>query len=186
MTKYFMKGILVIVMVVGLLLPTVSLVSAGRCAPEDLSVEEETTLIFMREEEKLARDVYVFFYNLYHVPVFRNVGRSEQRHMDVIKALLDRYDILDPVGENGPGEFTDMEIQALYDQFTQQGSESLEAALKVGVAIEQKDIADLQAALGQVDNRDITKVYLNLLKASGKHLNAFLTVMSKHGFSLEP
>jgi hypothetical protein len=100
--------------------------------------------------------------------------------MDAIKVLLDRYAILDPAEGKGLGEFTNSDIKALYDHFIAEGSQSLVDALQVGVQIEEVDIEDLQTALTLIDNKDITKVYLNLLRASGKHLKAFTNVLSKY------
>jgi hypothetical protein len=181
MKRLMMKGILVLVMVAGLVLPTVSFVSAGKCVPGELSDAERDSLMFMREEEKLARDVYIHFASIFPIRIFSNIARSEQKHMDAIKVLLDKYAILDPAEENGLGEFTNSDIQALYDYFIAEGSQSLVHALQVGVQIEEVDIEDLQTALTLIDNKDITKVYLNLLRASEKHLKAFTNVLSKYG-----
>lgn len=186
MKRFLMKGILVLVMVVGVLLPTVSYVSAGRCVPGELSVAERDSLIFMRQEEKLARDVYTYLFGIYPIRIFSNIARSEQKHMDAIKILLDRYNIPDPVEGKGQGEFQDPEFAELYQALIAEGSPTLINALNVGVQIEEEDIEDLQNALPVVDNKDITNVYLNLLKASGKHLKAFTTLLSKHGVSIEP
>jgi hypothetical protein len=107
--------------------------------------------------------------------------------MDAIKVLLDRYNIADPVGGNGPGVFTDSDIQALYHQFIAEGSQSLIDALHVGVQIEEADIEDLQNGLLTLDdNKDIKRVYQNLLRASQKHLASFTTVLSKYEASVEP
>lgn len=186
MKRLLTKGLLVLVMAAGLVAPTVSFVSAGQCVLGELSDGERASLIFMREEEKLARDVYTYLSSIYPMRIFRNIARSEQKHMDAIKNLLDRYSIADPVGENGPGVFTDSGIQDLYDQFIAEGSQSLIDALHVGIQIEEADIEDLQTALALADNKDITKVYLNLLKASERHLKAFTTVLSKHEVYGEP
>jgi hypothetical protein len=137
----------------------------------DLSVEENSGLLFMREEEKLARDVYNQLFTLWGQPVFQNIAASEQTHMDQIKLLMDRYGLADPA--QTPGQFTDPNLQALYDQLIAQGSVSLDEALKVGALIEQTDIADLQTRLAQTDNADIQLVYNNLMKGSYNHLSAF-------------
>lgn len=137
----------------------------------DLSAEESAALLYMREEEKLARDVYNQLYTLWGQPVFQNIAASEQTHTDEIKLLLDRYVLADPALD--PGQFTDANLQALYDQLIAQGSVSLEEAMKVGVLIEETDIADLQARLAQTDNADIQLVYNNLMNASYNHLAAF-------------
>ena len=137
----------------------------------DLSAEEAAALLYMREEEKLARDVYNQMYALWGQPTFQNIAASEQTHTDEIKLLLDRYVLADPALD--PGQFTDANLQALYDQLIAQGSVSLTEALNVGALIEQTDIADLQARLAQTDNADIQLVYTNLMNASYNHLAAF-------------
>ncbi len=137
----------------------------------DLSAEEAAALLYMREEEKLARDVYNQMYVLWGQPTFQNIAASEQTHTDEIKLLLDRYGLADPALD--PGVFTDANLQALYNQLIAQGSVSLEEAMKVGVLVEETDIADLQARLAQTDNADIQLVYNNLMNASYNHLAAF-------------
>lgn len=139
--------------------------------PSDLTADETAGLLYMREEEKLARDVYNQMYTLWGQQVFQNIASSEQTHMDQVKLLLDRYGLADPALE--PGKFTDPTLQALYDKLITQGSVSLEEARKVGALIEQTDINDLQARLAQTDNADIQLVYNNLMNASYNHLSAF-------------
>lgn len=145
----------------------------------DLSAEEAAALLYMREEEKLARDVYNQLYVLWGTPVFQNIAASEQNHMDEIKLLLDRYGLTDPA--LGPGQFTDPNLQALYDQLVAQGSVSLADALNVGVLVEQTDIADLQSRLAQTDNADIQWVFNNLLSGSYNHLAAFTGEQGNNG-----
>jgi len=142
----------------------------------DLSSEEISALLFMREEEKLARDVYNALYAIWGQPTFTNIASSEQMHMDEIKLLLDRYNLADPALE--PGSFTDPNLGALYDQLVAQGSASLTDALKVGAAIEEIDILDLQERLAQTDNADLQQVFNNLMMGSYNHLNAFVGVLS--------
>ena len=50
---------------------------------------EKESLTLMRQEEKLARDVYLTLGENYDLPVFTNIPRSEQRHMDQMGELLD-------------------------------------------------------------------------------------------------
>lgn len=141
--------------------------------PTGLSDAEAAGLLFMREEEKLARDVYNAFYDMYGLNVFANIARSEQQHMDSVKTLLDRYGREDPASSQ-PGVFTASDLQALYDQLLAQGSFSLVEAVKVGALIEEVDIQDLIVHLAATENADIRAVYANLLKGSGNHLKAFV------------
>ncbi len=136
-----------------------------------LTDAEIATLMHMREEEKVARDVYTKFYELYNMPVFRNIAVSEQRHMDAVLNLIVGYKLTDPVEGKGPGEFTPA-FQGLYDELIARGT-NLTEALKVGVAIEELDITDLEEAIESTGVATLLRVYNNLLAASKNHLNAF-------------
>lgn len=140
----------------------------------DVDEQEIADLLWMREEEKLARDVYITLGETWSLPVFSNISQAEQQHMDAVGALLDRYEIQDPVGDNGVGVFTNPELQALYDQLVEQGSQSATDALMVGGAIEELDILDLQKAIANTDNADIQQVYTSLNAGSENHLRAFV------------
>jgi hypothetical protein len=138
-----------------------------------LSADEIAGLQFMREEEKLARDVYLTLYQKWGVAIFNNIAGSEATHMASIKTLLDRYGLADPAAGQPIGVFTNPELQVLYNQLIAQGSQSLNAALQVGVTIEQVDIRDLQIRLAATTHSDIKSVYNNLLRGSTNHLRAF-------------
>jgi len=154
---------------------------------EALSKEERDGLIFLREEEKLARDVYNYLHELYNLNVFANIPKSEQQHMDAIKFLLDRYEIKDPAEGKSDGEFTNIELQQLYNNLILKGKESVTEALKVGALIEEVDIRDLTNELDEsVDNKDIKLVYDNLIKGSENHLKAFTRVLKTYGINYTP
>ena len=53
-----------------------------------LNENDINILKHMREEEKLARDVYKHFYLKYELPIFDNISNAEQRHMDCILKIL--------------------------------------------------------------------------------------------------
>lgn len=142
-------------------------------ASEPLNDFEISNLPFMREEEKLARDVYITLYNKWRVSIFYNISTSEQSHMDGILILLNRYSISDPVGSNAVGVFGNVQLQNLYTQLVLQGSVSLAEAYKVGATIEDLDIFDLTNALENCDNQDIQLVYESLTKGSRNHLRSF-------------
>lgn len=137
----------------------------------DLSAEEAAALLYMYEEEKLARDVYNALYATWNIPTFQNIAASEQMHMDSIKSLLDRYALTAPA--LAPGSFADATLQNLYTALVAQGNLSVGDALKVGAAIEEIDIIDLQTRLTQTDNADIQMIYNSLINGSNNHLKAF-------------
>lgn len=136
-----------------------------------LTTDEAATLIYMREEEKLARDVYNYLYDVWGTPVFATIAASEQRHMDALLTLINKYSLSDPA--QGPGVFTNPDLQALYNKLIADGSVSVLAALEVGVVIEETDIADLEAAIAETGKRDLQRVYTNLMDGSYNHLAAF-------------
>jgi hypothetical protein len=138
-----------------------------------LSSVEVADLSFMREEEKLARDTYLTLFDQWGNPVFSNIASSEQRHMDAILKLLRKYDLPDPAAGNLIGEFTDPELQALYEALYAMGMQDELTALKVGGIIEETDIQDIVVAIDNAVHPDIDKVYEHLLCGSRNHLRAF-------------
>jgi len=153
--------------------------SSVKAITGELSEAEIEDLLFMREEEKLARDVYLTLYDQWGLPLFQNIAGSEQAHTDAIKALLDRYGVDDPVGANEVGVFTNTDLQDLYDELIDLGGQSMGDALLVGIAIEEIDILDLLEALAHTDNADIIRVYENLLSGSENHLRAFVSTLER-------
>jgi hypothetical protein len=153
---------------------------------EPLTAEEEASLLFMREEEKLARDVYVYLYGTWGDPIFVNIADSEQQHTDAVLGLLEKYNLPDPAAGKAEGEFNNLNLLGLYDLLTAQGEASLIDALIVGAQIEELDISDLNAQLLFIDNADIIMVYENLLKGSRNHLRAFTSRLIDLGFTYVP
>jgi len=142
-------------------------------------------LIEMREEEKLARDVYIKLYEIHEHIVFSNISKSENAHTSAVLYLLNGYGIEDPALPN-EGEFSNLLFANLYKQLTEQGATDLEAALKVGAFIEEYDIADLWKLLSETDNADVKRVYGNLLRGSAFHLRAFTNALKVQGVTYEP
>lgn len=167
--------------------PASALVPAQATAPATLTPAEIAGLTFMREEEKLARDVYLALDDAWNFQVFANIARSEQNHMDAVGTLLARYGLPDPAAGNGAGEFTNPDLQALYDQLVAQGGQSLGDALRVGAAIEEIDIRDLFQQLPAVQHSDIRRVYERLEQGSENHLRAFVSTLERQtGETYEP
>lgn len=135
-----------------------------------ISDKQKSDLLFMYQEEKLARDVYTTFSKIYTLPVFGNISKSETTHMSQIKTLLITYQI--PVPELEDGKFLDKDLQKLYTKMIKDGKVSQKNALKVAISIEEKDIQDLKEKIKDVPT-DIKLVYQNLLLGSEKHKKSF-------------
>ena len=140
---------------------------------ETLNADELLSLKTMREEEKLANDVYLTLYNKWGVNIFTNIASSEQTHTNPVLTLLTKYELADPVGTNAVGVFSDTILQKLYTQLVTQGSTSTLNAFIVGATIEDLDIFDLNNWNSKVDNQDIKYVYQNLTKGSRNHMRSF-------------
>jgi len=150
---------------------------------ESVSSSEAAQVAFLREEEKLARDVYRALFAAWGDRAFANIAGAEQRHMDEVKLLLDRYGLADPAAATAPGEFKDARLAALYTDLVAKGKASLVEALKVGATIEDLDLSDVDKALAASDNRDIDAVMQNLAKGSRNHLRAFSRRLAALGAS---
>jgi len=97
---------------------------------------EISTLLWMREEEKLARDVYITMNEKWTAKVFARIAAAEQKHFDAIGKKLVLYGIPDPALVE-IGKFSVPALQTMYDTLVTQGNVSYLEALKVGVTIER-------------------------------------------------
>lgn len=154
-------------------------------ATGDLSATERDDILFMREEEKVARDVYLALLEEWGLQPHDNISDSEQSHMDAMLVLVERYDLEDPA-TGTVGTFTNPELQALHDDLVEWGLESAIDSLKVGCRIEEKDMRDIQVRLDRTDEAAIQLVYENLIRGSRNHLRAFYRTLTRHGGDYEP
>lgn len=158
-----------------------------------LSEIETEDLLFMREEEKLARDVYTELYQHFkeqgiEMIVLAKIATSEQRHIEAMLAQLDKYQLDDPAAGLAAGEFDNGVLAALYENLVSGdvvdepvlseppagGKMNPEAALYVGAWIEERDMVDILHAISNTSRADIVGVYTNLLCGSRDHLRAFV------------
>lgn len=138
-----------------------------------LTDEEAADLVFMREEEKLARDLYITFDEAWGGTTFAKIATSEQRHMTAILRKLVKYQLPDPAAGNAIGEFTDDDLQALYTELRDEGLASELAALQVGGFVEEIDMVDNADAAATATLADLDRVYDALTCGSRNHLRAF-------------
>jgi hypothetical protein len=137
-----------------------------------LTETEKEDLLVVREEEKLARDVYLYAYDKYGVTVFSNIANGEQTHMDKVLDLLEIYGIDDPAMVES-GVFTNTHLQELYDSLTAQVDVSELEAQMVGATIEDLDIFDIEEMMKSTVKADILSVYDILQCGSRNHMRAF-------------
>lgn len=170
----------------------ISLVQFSACDDKNIIDDNQTltqaeldNLNFLLEEEKMARDVYLYLYDLYGVNIFNNISSSEQRHMDFVIDILDNYDLeYNYLDEHG--EFINQDIQTLYDQLTSKGDVSLLEAYLAGITIEDLDIFDLNNAIANTDKTDLIKMYETLSCGSRNHMRAFYDKIKAEGSDYDP
>ncbi|QJP34708.1 DUF2202 domain-containing protein [Nonlabens sp. Ci31] len=170
------------------------LVSLTSCSNDDdtdqitnsivLTQADKDALLFMLEEEKLARDTYEYLDNLWSINQFGNIKNSEQSHMNLVANLLTQSNV--PFEILPYGEFTNTEIQTLYDQFVVDGSISMNNALTIGATIEDLDIRDLQDYIDVTSNVALISVFENLQCGSRNHLRSFFTAIENSGENYVP
>ncbi len=144
-----------------------------------LTQEEIDGLKYMKEEEKLARDVYRYFYEVYQLELFDNISNSEQKHIDRIVGLMGAFNV-DDTSVLESGKFSNQHLQDLYNLLIEKGNISLVDALKVGLTIEDVDIFDLEQFSSKVVQDDIEDVYEKLNCGSRNHMRAFNDQLLKH------
>lgn len=160
---------------------------------------EASHLTFMREEEKLARDVYLTFAKMYpDQPVFSTIAsKSEQTHTDTMRDMLEKYGLPDPNPDannlpNSIGVFTGTEwgwyFTQKFSELTTKGTNSELDALYVGALIEELDMRDIgicpkvmlasgypdPCGLGYTDEPALQRSYRSLIDGSENHLRSFV------------
>lgn len=89
---------------------------------QTLTDADKEALLFMLEEEKLARDTYIFLNNEWSINQFANIKNSEQMHMDAIENLLIQYNVEYTILPEG--QFENQTLQNFYNQFIIDGAVS--------------------------------------------------------------
>ena len=170
------------------LLFTLLFLQAAAQQSNEVTKNESNGLTYMREEEKLARDVYDSMYAKWEVNPFGNIRQSERVHMDRMKTLMTRYEVKDPVEATGdkPGVFKTAVLQKVYNELVKSGTASLADALKAGAKIEELDIADLDERIAQTKKEDILTAYKFLRMGSENHLRAFVRRLKSQGVDYQP
>lgn len=174
-----------------IIIAAVTLLGFGSCSKDDstnmplpavepLTEQEKADLIFLREEEKFAYDVYVYANRKYNQKEFSNISNSELKHTTAVLGLLNTYGIADPAANNAEGVFYNADLQALYNQFVAKVDLSLNDAFYVGATIEDMDIKDLKRLSTHTTKADILSVYNNLTCGSRNHMRAFYAQLGNY------
>lgn len=179
-----MKKIVFVAFITAILLSNSSYVSYDKVLVP-LSQVEINDLKFLREEEKLARDVYLYSYDKYQLMIFDNISQSEQTHMNRVLNLMNNYGITDSASTE-MGVFNNPDLQKLYNNLTKQADISSVEALKVGATIEDLDINDIDDFTANTSKPDLLNVYENLNCGSKNHMRAFTRWLENNEVTYNP
>jgi len=164
------------------LLTSSSFASNKRTDVITLTEEQKDRLFFIYQEEKVARDVYIYLSKLYPLEsTFASIQLSEQRHIDAAEKLCVKHNVdISMIEENDCGYFEVPYLQDLYDKCIGMGSECLLDALNVGVLIEETDIGTLTESITSMDMPDdIIHTYELLREGSYNHLESYQAAVAR-------
>ncbi len=150
-----------------------------------LTSSEKEGILFIWEEEKVARDLYKSLYDKNNLSIFLNLAGSEQSHMDQARAIIDKYGLAIP-GKDEPGVFQNQTLQKIHDQLLKEGLRSDQDALMVAATFEEISIMDLEKELAATSTEDIKVVYQGLLAGSRKHLRSYVADLQGRGIQYSP
>ena len=150
----------------------------------DLTADEIEFIYAVREDEKVARDLYFSFFGTFGLKPFENIGKAEDNHIKATEKLFDYYEIDYPaLSENG--KFENAIRQKLYDSLLLKGTPELEA-FKVMALLEETNIAEYGEVLKTIVNPNIKIVIENLAKASVNHFKAAIRQITALGGTYAP
>jgi hypothetical protein len=167
--------------------------AAARDSDPVLDFNEQTHLVFICEEEKLARDVYrVLGRRFPEIASFAVMAENKEASNCAVQELLHKYRVSVPRVNRNVGEFSwgiyGRYFTEKYMVLTGQGSSSPLNALYVGAFIEELNILDIKqcpkaivdiangindtsaCGIEYTDNPDVLGMYEDLLNESREHL----------------
>jgi hypothetical protein len=155
---------------------------------QTLTESDKAGILLMREEEKMARDIYQSLNDKWDQMPFVHISESEINHMARMKLLIDKYKLKDPVDKNADtrGEFDNQQLKKLFDELISSGKTSLEEAFRAGAKVEEVDIRDLKEATAKTTNEEIKSTYADLISASENHLRAFVRNLKRLDVNYTP
>jgi hypothetical protein len=163
----------------------ISMLVLPGCSPE-LTQSEKDGIQYIYQVEKVARDVYQYFYDKWQTPVQDIISDSEQNHMDIMKELIDKYKLDDPAAGKGYGEFGNSDLQKLYHDLVALGSSSEVDALSTAAMIEEFDIVEIKKNVSDTNRDDVIAAYNTLMTGSENHLRIFAAKLKEKAVEYKP
>lgn len=162
------------------------LACSSKTPDAELTDVEKEGIQYIYEVEKVARDVYHYFYDEWETPVQNIISGSEQSHMDILKELIDKYYLGDPAEGKDYGEFSNSDLQQLYQDLIGLGLSSEVDALSTAAMIEEFDIVEIKEYVNKTDKDDVISAYNKLTEGSESHLRIFVSHLEDRAVEYQP
>jgi hypothetical protein len=150
-----------------------------------ISSSVKSSLAYMYEEERLAKEVYLAIYQKQPIRQLSKIAsNSETRHIEAVKDLAQKYGVKTSLQQ--VGRYQNSHIQSLFNQLYHKGIRSKKDALEVGCIVEVTDINDLDRYISQAQRAgadDVLQTYDFLRKGSYNHYWAFDRGLKQLGIS---
>jgi hypothetical protein len=151
-----------------------------------LGESDRRTLLYVSEQEKLARDLYASLSETWRLDVFHTTSGSEDIHADALRTLLARYRLPDPSQGLGRGEFTSVDLAERYDDLIARGRFSPVEALKAAASVEELEIQDIGSRLRRVQAPELQNVLENVVASDKHHLRSLVVALRRLGHTYAP
>jgi hypothetical protein len=162
-----------------------SLILAAR-SQTVISDKDKSSLIYFREEQKLAADAFASYFEIWENKLFFNAEVNEKGHIKKVISLLEYYEIEDPAGDNEKGKFINDSIKNEYFNIVSFGRQSLIHAYLGSAELAEKDIFETGNAISETDNEKIIEVYKALKGSSEKYLKIFIGKLKDNSVVYRP
>jgi hypothetical protein len=145
-----------------------------------LTDQQLADLLYLSEEEKMARDICAVFWEKHDIVLFETVMNTEQRHMDMIRNAKARHGIKKVADRSKAGVYTNQKLQDIYTEMTDKHDTTFHKALLNSALITETAILGLRDAISELNGNQpkLAKVYDTLLDDSENHLRIFAGVLA--------
>lgn len=152
----------------------------------DLNATETADILLLQEEAKFAYDLNSALYGMHTtLPLLLNISDAAKISMKVDDVILVRYNIPDPESQKA-GVFTNQALQQIYNNDLNTGLSSAADALKMSAQAADMNAADLTAAIGRTDNKDLIYIYNQQLAIARNDLRQLSSALSGYGVVYMP
>jgi len=142
-------------------------------------------LMYLHDQEKLARDINRTFYYTWGKPIFASIAESEQRHMNVLRAILDYYYLSALVETDEVGVFGAHHHTEAFTDLVNQGEVSLTEAYRAVGYLEEWDIREIRGSIEFTQDQALIDTFSNLLAGARNHLRVFAARSNSLGYAYQ-